>query len=86
MFLITSTSLLVTAVLTAVMVIVYKKRKTIEEEKPDYRGKIALGLLFFALGIAHLVVDDFIFFGWFGVGVLYLIVGFRNKKKWKNKE
>ena len=45
-FFIISTSLLVIAVLIAVMVIVWKKRKTMVEEKPEYKGLIALGLIF----------------------------------------
>ena len=85
-FLIISISLLVIAVLVAVMVIVWKKRKTMVEEKPEYKGLIALGLIFFALGIVLSVVVDLSFFGFFGVGVVYLILGFRNKEKWKNKE
>ena len=80
-------SLLVISILIGLLlVVVWKKRKVDVKKDHDYQAFFAMGLSFFALGIALSIVVTPGFLGFFALGVIYIIIGLKNKDKWKKKE
>jgi hypothetical protein len=79
--------LLVISILIGILLfVVWKKRKADVKKEPDYQAFFAMGLSFFAMGIALSIVVTPGFLGFFALGVIYMIIGLKNKDKWKKNE
>jgi hypothetical protein len=79
-------SLLVVSVLVGILLVVFwKRRKTGIKEEPNYQAFFTMGLSFIAMGVALSIVVTPGFLGFFALGVVYLMVGLKNKDKWKKK-
>ena len=80
-------SLLVVLVLLGILfMVLWKRRKAGIQEEPDYRAFVALGFSFISLGVVLSVVVNPGFFGFLALGVIYFVIGLKNRDKWKKKE
>jgi len=67
-------------------VYVYKKRKQGEMGEPNYQAFFTMGISFLALGIVLSVAVGPAFFGFVGLGIIYMVIGLANRDKWKKKK
>jgi len=68
------------------VLLVLKKKKEGKQVEPDYRTFFILGICFLPLGISLMITVSPAFIGFFGLGVIYMIIGLTNQDKWKNKK
>ena len=92
--------LVITAVILAIAVatgilaasMVRKRKKEGELQEPNYRVFFIIGISWVPFSIASMLVSFvlqipfYIHFPLFVLGLVYLIVGLKNRDKWKRKE
>ncbi len=72
-------------VLGAVFIIMAKRKKGVASE-PDYRTFFYMGLVWVLFGAPMMFLHRFEFNALFAMGVIFLVMGAANRKKWKKKE
>ena len=75
--------LIVVGILT--ILLIWKKKKEGEYQEPDYRIFFILGICFLPIGIVFMTTVSPAFIGFFGLGVIYMIIGLANRDKWEKK-
>ncbi len=85
--------ILAIAVVTGILaVLMVRKRKKEGEQIVNYRAFFLLGIIWVPVSIVLMVVSFilqipfYIGFPLFALGLVYLIVGLKNRDKWKKKE
>ena len=76
--------LILTLVLGAVLAMQLGKNKGVEKET-DYKALYTLGISMIGLGIIFTAAINTFFVGFLVVGVIYMVVGLKNKDKWVEK-
>lgn len=70
----------------------WKRRKYGQQIETDYRALFLMGVTFLPIGIAMMVIyyladlSFFIAFPFMLLGLVYLVIGLKNKDKWKKKD
>ena len=78
--------LMVTVLVGVVLVVVMKRRKTGVKEETDYQAFFTMGLSFIAMGTILSAAINPSFLGFLALGIIYLVIGLKNKDKWKKKQ
>ena len=68
------------------MIIFWKKRNPKKGKEVDYKSFFVMGISFVGLGIVFTATINPGFLGITGLGVIYILYGWKNKDKWKKKE
>jgi len=76
----------ISIVLVILMVVFWKKRKPKEDKEVDYQSFFIMGISFVGLGIVFTVTINPGFLGITALGVIYILLGWKNKDKWKKKK
>ena len=75
--------LTISIILTAV---IWKRKKEGKYEEPDYRTFFILGICFLPMGIPlFITTQNPGLLGLSAIGIIYLVIGLKNKDKWKKK-
>ena len=77
------TAVIVLVLGVVVLFIVIKKKKEGKYVEPDYRVFFILGICFLPIGIVFMITVSSGFIGFFGLGVIYIIIGLSHRDKWK---
>jgi hypothetical protein len=83
MILITMIILLIGVV---VSIYIYKKRNQGEIRETNYQAFFTMGISFLALGIILSAAVGPAFIGFFGLGIIYMVIGLVNRNKWEKKK
>ena len=85
-------ALLLTIIVSiALMLVVWKRKKTTEIQKTNYRAFFIMGISFLPLGLIFMIasflsdIDITIGLPLFILGVGYTSIGWANRNKWKKK-
>ena len=81
-----SISMVILLIGVVVGIYVYKKRKQSEMGEPNFQVFFTMGISFLALGIVLSVAVGPAFFGFVGLGIIYMVIGLANRDKWKKKK
>ena len=76
----------ISILLVILMIVFWKRRKPKEGREVDYQSFFVMGLSFVGLGIVFTATINPGFLGITVLGVIYIILGWKNKDKWKKKE
>ena len=76
----------ISIVLVILMIVFWKKRKPKEGKGVDYQSFFVMGISFVGLGIVFTATINPGFLGITVLGVIYIILGWKNKDKWKKKK
>ena len=71
--------------LLILMIVFWKKRKLKEGKEIDYPSFFVMGISFVGLGIVFRATINPDFLGIAALGVIYMLLGWKNKDKWKKK-
>jgi len=84
-FLLISLILLGLAVVAALILVVIrmKQKKEGKITEPNYQTFFTIGLSFVALGVVLSTTINPGFLGFTALGIIYMIIGWKNKEKWK---
>jgi O-antigen ligase len=87
-FLIISLILLGLALLAAIILVFVnmKKRKTGEVKEINYKAFFAMGISFVGTGTALTAAINPGFLGITALGIIYMLIGLKNRDKWTNPE
>lgn len=77
------TAVIVLVLGVVVLFIAVKKKKEGKYVEPDYRVFFILGICFLPIGIVFMITVSPGFIGFFGLGVIYMIIGLSHRDKWK---
>ena len=86
--------ILISALIVAALVVigftltlvVFKKHKQGEMGEPNYQAFFVMGISFLALGIILSSSTSPAFYGFVGMGIIYMVIGLANRDKWKKKK
>ncbi|MCK5037493.1 MAG: hypothetical protein KAS16_00180 [Thermoplasmata archaeon] len=76
--------LILTLVLGAILAMRHRKDQGMEKET-DYKALYTLGISMIGLGIVFTAAINTFFIGFLIIGVIYMVVGLKNKDKWVDK-
>ena len=87
-FLIVSLILLGLALLAAIILVFVKmkKKKTGDEKEINYQAFFFMGISFVGMGTVFTAAINPGFIGITGLGIIYMILGLKNKDKWSNQQ
>lgn len=80
-----SIAMIILLIGVVVSIYVYKKRKKGEMREPNYQAFFTMGISFLALGIILSAAVGPAFIGFFGLGIIYMVIGLANRDKWEKK-
>jgi hypothetical protein len=63
--------------------IVIKKKKEGKYVEPDYRAFFIFGICLLPMGTVFMTTVNPGFIGFFGLGIIYMIIGLSHRDKWK---
>ncbi|MFH1445107.1 MAG: hypothetical protein ABIF08_01355 [Nanoarchaeota archaeon] len=63
----------------------FKRKKGVAGQDPDYRSFFLIGLSWLIIGIPFIFIYDMAFNGLFIMGLIFFIMGAANFKKWNKK-
>ncbi len=75
----------ISIVLVILMIVFWKKRKPKEGKEIDYQSFFVMGISFVGLGIVFTATINPGFLGITALGVVYMLLGCKNKDKLKKK-
>ena len=83
-FLIISLILLGLAIVAAVILVFIKmkKKKTGEVQKTNYQAFFIMGISFVGLGVVLTAIINLGFIGFIALGIIYMLIGWKNQDKW----
>ena len=76
----------ISLVLVMLMIVFWKRRKPKEGKEVDYQSFFVMGISFVGLGLIFTTTINPGFLGITGLGVIYILYGWKNKDKWKKKQ
>ena len=81
--------ILLGSTLLAILILIFvkmKKKRTDEIKEINYQTFFFLGISFVGMGTALTAAINPGFTGITGLGIIYMIIGLKNKDKWPNKK
>ena len=78
--------ILTLSILFGVLAMVLAKKRKKKKKEIDYYAFYTLGISFVPLGIVFMVVLPPLGFAYLVMGISYLIIGLKNKDKWKKQD
>lgn len=72
-------------VMGIIALFVWRMRKGEKPGETDYRVFFILGICWFPLGVVFMATENPIGYVFFGLGLVYLVIGLANRDKWKKE-